>query len=262
METVLFSLSLVAYTAGIVLAIVGNVRRSRPARSASTAFYALACALQLGGIVAYSVHRHTFLLSNRFEYLLTLGWLVLALHLVVQARFRIQLLGLVLPPLAFVMTVIALRMPSHAAPQTLLQQKDFLLFHTALATLGMAAFFVAAAMSLIYVLQDVALKRKWTMKWLDRLPSLEKTDRAGLEALLWGFPLFTLGILSGAGLAATEHHRFWIGGAKGIFPVIAWVIFAVVLGARLARGFRGRKAAYLTMAGFLFGMLTIVGINL
>ena len=71
----------------------------------------------------------------------------------------------------------------------------------------MAAFFVAAAMSLVYVLQDRALKRKQTATWLRRLPSLHKADRAGLEALVWGFPLFTVGIATGIGILAMEQEN-------------------------------------------------------
>ena len=127
--------------------------------------------------------------------------------------------------------------------------------------LGMALFFVAAAMSLLYVQQERALTTKRTLKFLDRLPPLERADRAGLEAMLWGFPLFTLGIVTGMALSAAEYHRVLLFQAKQVFPLLAWGIFAAVLAARMARGFRGRRAAYLTMTGFLLGLLTIVGIG-
>ena len=54
----------------------------------------------------------------------------------------------------------------------------------------------------------------------------------------------------------------WFAAAKVVFPVLAWLIFAGVLLARVAWGFRGRKAAYLTIAGFLLGLLTVLGISL
>lgn len=258
----LFPLALVAYTAGICLSILGTVKRSGAARTAATVSYILASVLHFAGLVWYSSRVQHFPVSNVAEFLLTLGWMVSILYLIAVLRWKIHIAGLVLPPLAFVMTVAAMVwLPSTASEGPLLQKVDVLLFHTTLAALGMAAFFVAAAMSLIYVLQDHALKTKQSIKWLDRLPPLDRADRAGLEAMLWGFPLFTLGILSGMGMSMATHKQIWIGGAKGVFPVLAWLIFAGVLTARMTRGFRGRKAAYLTIAGFVLGLLTIVGIS-
>jgi ABC-type uncharacterized transport system permease subunit len=210
----------------------------------------------------YAVHAGHPPLGNLWEFLLTLAWLVVGLHLVAQVRWKIHATGLILPPLSFLMTVVAMvRLPSPSdVEEPMLQRVDILLFHTTLATLGMALFFVAAAMSLIYLLQERALKNKKTLKLLDRLPPLDRADRAGLEAMIWGFPLFTLGIVTGMALSAAEYHRVLLFQAKQVFPLLAWAIFGAVLAARLVRGFRGRKAAYLTMTGFVLGLLTIVGI--
>jgi ABC-type uncharacterized transport system permease subunit len=260
LTAILFPLDLVAFTTGIVLSILSTVNRSEAARRGALGAYVMAWILQLAGLSRIVVEHGHIPLRNMAEFLLTLGWLVLTLYLVVQIRWKMHVAGLVLPPLAFVMTVVGLRLPLSEAPGPLLQPSGFLLFHTSLATLGMAAFFVAATMSLIYVVQDRALKGKRSFLWLDRLPPLMRLDRVGLEALLWGFPLFTLGIVSGMLLNAQEHHRLIVLDAKQIFPLLAWLIFAGVLIARLVRGFRGRKAAYLTITGFALGLLTIIGI--
>lgn len=262
MSGILFSLALVAYTAGIVLSIFGTLRRTRAARVCATASYIAACLLHLGGIARLAIEQGQFAMDNLSRFLLVLGWLVLLLYLIAHLRWRIPAAGLILPPLALLLTAVALLLPSRETQEAIMARPGLLLFHIALATLGMAAFFVAAAMSFLYVVQDNALKRKRTLRWLERLPSLSRADRAGLEAMLWGFPLFTFGIFSGIALNASEHQTLWEGGAKQIFPVISWVIFAVVLIARLAIGFRGRKAAYLTMAGFLLGLLTVLGISI
>jgi ABC-type uncharacterized transport system permease subunit len=44
--------------------------------------------------------------------------------------------------------------------------------------------------------------------------------------------------------------------------LLAWIVFAVILASRTALGFRGRKSAYLTIAGFALGLLTILGMTL
>jgi ABC-type uncharacterized transport system permease subunit len=259
----LFPLALVAYTAGIVLSILGTIKRSRAARTGSLVADLVAWCLHLAALATYSLRAGHLPLANLWEFLLTLAWLVAGLHLLASIRWKIHATGLILPPLAFVMTVAAMvRIPAASdAAEPMLQKVDILLFHTTLATLGMAMFFVAAAMSLLYVIQERAIKTKKKLKLLDRLPPLDRADRAGLEAMIWGFPLFTLGIVTGMALSAAEYHRVLLFQAKQVFPLIAWAIFGAVLLARLARGFRGRRAAYLTMTGFVLGLLTIVGIG-
>jgi len=261
--SILFSLALAAYTVGIVLTILATVNRSAAARVGSTIALAAAAALQLAAIVIYARTTGRLPMSNLADYLMVLGWLVLVGYLVVNARWKVPALGMVLPPMAFFLSVLGIVLPQkHSVTEPVMASKGILLFHTSLSTLGMAAFFVAAAMSLVYVLQDRALKRKQSGPWLRRLPSLHKADKAGLEALVWGFPLFTVGIVTGIGLLAMDQDNVKMAFTKPLFPILAWAIFAVVLGARLARGFRGRKAAYLTITGFVLGLLTVIGINL
>ena len=263
MGSILFWLSLAACTCGIVLTILATVNRSAAARIGSTIALWTAAVLQLAafGLSTWATGRLP--LGNLADFLSTLGWLVLVGYLVVNARWKVPALGMVLPPMAFFLSVLGVVLPQrHSVTEPVMASKGMLLFHTSLSTLGMAAFFVAAAMSLVYVLQDRALKRKQAGSWLRRLPSLHKADRAGLEALVWGFPLFTVGIATGIGILAMDQENVKIAITKPLFPILAWTIFAVVLGARLARGFRGRKAAYLTMAGFVLGLLTVIGINL
>jgi ABC-type uncharacterized transport system permease subunit len=261
LEAILFPLVLVAYTVGIVFAILGIVNRSRAARNGSLVAYSLACVLQLAGLLHVVATRGRLPLANLAEVLLTLGFLVVALYLAVQIRWKMDAAGLVLPPLAMIVTVIGLRLPMGQTPEPMLEKSGVLLFHVTLAALGMAAFFVAATMSLIYAIQDRALKSKRSLLRLERLPPLARLDRAGLEALVLGYPLFTLGIVTGIWLNSSQHQQLFVGGPKQIFPVLAWLVFSGVLGARLARGFRGRKAAYLTIVGFVLAVLSLMGIS-
>ncbi len=263
MGSIMFSLSLAACTCGIVLTIPAMVNRSQAARVGSTISLSLAAALQLAAMVWHGWASGHVPLSNLADFLMTLGWLVLVGYLLVNARWKVPSLGMVLPPMAFLLSAIGVVLPQkHVATEPVMASKGILLFHTSLSTLGMAAFFVAAAMSLVCVIQDRALKRKQASAWLQRLPSLHKADQAGLEALIWGFPLFTVGIVTGIALLAMEQENVKLATTKVLFPILAWTIFAVVLGARLAWGFRGRKAAFLTITGFVLGLLTVIGINL
>lgn len=254
--------TLVAYIVGIFLVVVATYRKSDTVRTASTAVFVLAWGLHLATIAHQGWAVGRFPLGNAGEFLLALGWIVLTLHLLVTFRWNVAAAGVVLPPLAALMTLPALWLPARRASPEYEGQQFLFVFHTTTATVGIAALAVAFAMSLIYLAQDRALKSKRAPALLRRLPSLATCDRIGLLAVLWGFPLLTLGIATGSVWSFDHHGRPWVGGAKTAFPLLAWVVFAALLYARLVRGIGGRKSAWITIAGFGLGLLTILGIAL
>ncbi len=259
MSPLLLPATLFCYFVGVFLVVVGTVNRAETVKKASTAALGFAWVCHISAIVHHARATGHFPLSNNIEYLLVLGWAVLTLYLLVWLRWRVIAAGLVLPPLAAIMAVPALSLPTRHGEAPYPGKGLLFVFHTTIATLGMAALCVAFAMSLIYLLQDRALKSKRAPRLLSHLPSLASADRIGQLAILWGFPLLTLGIASGVVWSLDTHGRVWVGGAKQTFPILAWVVFAALLYARLVRGLGGRRSAYLTITGFALGLLTVLG---
>jgi ABC-type uncharacterized transport system permease subunit len=169
--------------------------------------------------------------------------------------------GLVLPPLAAFSTFASMQLLSaHIGPPP--ARGPWFLFHTTVSTLGMATLCVAFAMSLIYLIQHRALKLGKTLQVMERLPALGEADQVGFQALTTGFVLLTLGIGAGVIVNSSVHHRLWTAEPKQVFSLLAWVVFGGILVARSALGFRGTKSAYLTIAGFVLGVLTVLGMTL
>ncbi|MBI2390693.1 MAG: cytochrome c biogenesis protein CcsA [Deltaproteobacteria bacterium] len=120
-----------------------------------------------------------------------------------------------------------------------------------------ALFAVASALAATYLLQEKQLKKKKTTGLLQRLPALDVLDRASHRFLLAGFPLLTIGILTGL---------LWIGHVntnklallRQLLGYTAWILFAVVLLMRSAGGWRGRRAAWGTIVGFCCAFLVYV----
>jgi ABC-type uncharacterized transport system permease subunit len=259
----LLPFSLIASFVAIFLSFVGTVGRSPLARRGEITLLSLAWVLQLAAVLRQAHLVGGFPLTNMGEYLLVLGWVVLTFHLLLWFRQHVDVAGLILPPLAALMTLGSLVLQARTIPPVpYTHQRGWFLFHTALATLGTAALCVAFAMSLIYLFQDRALKNKRKLKVLERLPALEACDRIGFHAVLWGFPLLTLGIVTG--LVWNWHlHGVVLGnnGAKELFGLLAWGVFALLLYARLATGLRGRRSAYMTIAGFAFALMVVLGMT-
>lgn len=260
MGLVLLPGGLIALFVGIFMAFVGVRHPGARLRLAELCAFVLGWLFVTGGIVYMAFVSGALPLRNLEEFLKVLGWGVLTLHLVVNIRYRMEAAAWILPPVAFLLIAAGVVIPAPEVSLPKTQQQGWFVFHTLVSTAGMAALSVAFAMAIIYLVQDRALKSKRPLRLLELFPSLETADRVGFHALLWGFPLLTLGIATGTVWSMVVHHAYWIGGPKQVFPILAWFVFALLFYARLVRGTRGRKSAYLTITGFALAALVIVGL--
>jgi ABC-type uncharacterized transport system permease subunit len=259
MARVLLMAALALHVAGVALAAAGELRHRASVSRAAAALLVAAWIGELLTLVVLGATAEAFPLRTGPEYLLVLGWFVLTLHLILWFRSDVRAAALVLPPVAALMVLSAFLFGAGATQETGLRTQGWFVFHTSVATAGVAALAVSFAMSLLFLVKERALKSKRSMRVLKMLPTLEALDRLGFHALLYGFPLLTLGIATGMVYSAAIHNRLWIWGLKEIFPVIAWTVFAGILWARFARGVRGRRSAILAIAGFAFALLAFVG---
>ncbi len=262
MPTVYLSIALVAYVVGIFLASLGTFTRIEMARTAASIVFFVAWLAHLGAVVQRGRVTGRFPLSDVGEYLLFLGLAVMTLHLLLWMRWRVQVVGIVLPPAAAAAGFGALALLSSGATPLENRPRGWFLFHTTVSTLGLATLVVALAMSLIYLFQDRALKSRRTLRLLERLPSLDRCDHIGFQSLATGFVLLSLGIVAGFVVNELVHGQFWLLGVKQYLALLAWIVFAGVLSARVKLGFRGRKSAYLTITGVMLGLLTVAGMTL
>lgn len=179
-------------------------------------------------------------------------------YLVARVRFRIEALGVLLAPLglAFLLSTYFLGRPeqSHGASPT------FLAVHVLVNLLGIALFVLAGAAAVLYLLQERRLKSK-RPGGKGQLPALDALDRAEHRFLVAGFPLLTVGILSGTFWARQLEFGTPDEVGRIVFGYATWLTVAAVLLLRAAAGWRGRRAAYGTIAG-LFCAMAVVAIYL
>jgi ABC-type uncharacterized transport system permease subunit len=177
-----------------------------------------------------------------------------ALYLVLRRRARIDALGAFVAPVAltFVLASRFVGAPDRVAYGGLLA------FHVTVNVIGDALFLLASGAAVLYLVEERRLKEKRPASLLGKLPPLDALDRAEHRLQLIGFPLLTLGIISGTAWA----HRVESGSpaelARTLFAYATWVLFGGVLVLRAMLGWRGRRAAYGTIAGFLFAVAVLV----
>ena len=132
-------------------------------------------------------------------------------------------------------------------------------FHVAVNVLGLVAFAIAFGVALAYVLQERQLRKKQLGGLFQRLPPLDVLDSLSFRMVLIGFPLFTIGVISGTVWAVRIDPSAPAIGATQTIGVIAWLMFAAVLLLRVAAGWRGRRAAIGTMLGFVCACAVLLG---
>ncbi len=124
--------------------------------------------------------------------------------------------------------------------------------HIFLATLGVAIFLVAAVVEGLYLLEDRQLRRKEFGRMAGRATPLDTLDTLAARCVSIGFPIFTVAIVTGAMWIARLDvlHGVHALRPEYLLAVVTWVAFAVLIVARVGGGWRGRRAAWLTLGGF------------
>ncbi len=95
-----------------------------------------------------------------------------------------------------------------------------------------------------------------------RLPSLDVLDEVSYRAIAFGFPLLTIGIITGAIWADQAWGRWWGWDPKETWSLITWLYYGGYLHLRLTMGWRGRHSAILAVIGLIAVLFTYLGVNL
>jgi ABC-type uncharacterized transport system permease subunit len=183
--------------------------------------------------------------------------LVCLVYVLARLRLHVDVVGAFVAPQAL-MFLLASRFvgPVDARPRL---QSGLLPFHVVTNLLGIALFTLAFAAAVAYLMQERRLKQKKLQGVFERLPAIDALDRAEHRFLVAGFPLLTVGILTGT-LWAREVEA---GGAAEIarwaLSYASWALIGGVLLLRAAAGWRGRRAAYGTILGFGLTVLVMLG---
>ncbi|MHB8420145.1 MAG: cytochrome c biogenesis protein CcsA [Myxococcales bacterium] len=263
MSHALLGLAALAYSAAGVAYLWFLIRADAPA--ARLGFWGLAAGLALhGGAIALKIVAHDFVPAvNVREGLSLLAWLMGLTYLILDQKLRLPILGAFVLPLVLLVALPALAMPTPDSPLPRALGAGLLPFHILTAFLGYALFAVAFGVESCYLVQEREMKGRARLSQLwAKLPSLEVLDGLGSRLVLWGFALFSFAIVTGALVAKGAWGSVWSWEPKEALAFGTWLIFAGLIQARQILGWRGRRAAVLTLIGFFFAMGSFVGLSL
>lgn len=131
--------------------------------------------------------------------------------------------------------------------------------HVLLASAGLALLGLAGLAGVLFLAEHRRLKRKLSIGGVSILPSLEGLDRVNAFALAVGFPLLTLGLITGFLWNQAMHAMAWTGNTHEILTSLAWAVYAALVWLRFGVRQGARRTAVSAVAGFAFLCIAVLG---
>jgi cytochrome c-type biogenesis protein CcsB len=199
---------------------------------------------------------------NLHESLSFFSWAIVGSFLLFHYRYRVDIMGALISPLALLLIIWAAILPKAVIPLPPSLRSYWLPIHASFAFLGNAIFALAFCSGVMYLIQESLVKSKRVGLLSKRLPSLEVLDEINYRSLTIGFPLLTIGIITGSIWAEYAWGSYWSWDPKETWSMITWLLYAALLHQRLAVGWRRKKAAIMAIVGFGAILFTFLGVNL
>ncbi|HEX8793534.1 MAG TPA: cytochrome c biogenesis protein CcsA [Polyangiaceae bacterium] len=253
----LFGATAAVYLAACTLFVAFLAGKGEGAARWAPRLVAVGVPLHAAQIVVSSMVLHVCPVEGIHFALSVASMLAAGAYVAARSRFRIDVVGAFVAPLALTF-LLASRFVGVGPGDAPRLRSAILPFHVIANLLGVALFTLAFAAAVAYLVQEKRLKQKKLSGVFERMPALDALDRAEHRFLVAGFPLLTIGILTGT-LWAREVETgggAWI--ARAAFSYASWGLFGLVLLLRAAAGWRGRRAAYGTIAGFGFTVIVLL----
>ena len=263
MNLIWLRLAATLYAVGLLQAILSVLRRGERLFGVARRAFGVAVVLHAVSFVEHSVELRHVAANNFFE-TASLGALLLALvYLFVEWRYRFTVLSVFVFPLVSLLTLFASMGSPLATWGDARIRGAWLVTHIVLVMAGYAGLSLSAGAALFYLLGERRLKRRRGAPdgLLGRLtpgnlPPLETLDGLITASMSGGFAAVTLAVVAGSSWASIEYGTAWIRLPQIIVSLITWAFYLLMVFLRIWAGWRGRRAALLSLTVMLFAALT------
>ncbi len=201
-------------------------------------------------------------LANFYESLLFFSWAVICVSYLSFWRQVRGYIGSFIATLACLILAYASfgGHASHIQPLMPALKSNWLIIHVVTCFLAYAAFALGFGAAIIYFFTTRASSKVPAAKKKNLLAT-QDMDELIYRAIVIGFFLLTLGIVTGAVWAESAWGRYWSWDPKETWSLITWLVYAGLLHARLARGWQGTRIAALAIVGFMAVLFTYFGVS-
>ena len=207
--------------------------------------------------------------TNMYEFATTSTVIVMLLFLLFSIRRReLRALGTFVVGAILLVLLLAQTfwiVPAAALTPSL-QNSHWLIIHIGVAIIATSLSILGALVAMLQLLRakhekalaaKVAAGQEHPEHWgrvghvLDRLPTSKPLEALSFRIHSIAFVCWTFTLIFGAVWAREAWGRYWGWDPKEVWTFIIWVIYAAYLHARATGGFRGTRAAWLALAGFV-----------
>jgi cytochrome c-type biogenesis protein CcsB len=233
-----------------------------------------------------------FPLSNLYESLLFLTWILLTLYLYIETKTQSRLIGaIVIPTTLFISGFANLTLAPEmqkSSPLVPALQSNWLMMHVSMMLLSYGTVIMGSLLCILFLV--ISGFKEIDLKSIDSSPSffynimvdyyeaklvssssevskfgklklLQSIDNWSYRIIGLGFPFLTIGIISGGVWANEAWGSYWSWDPKETWALITWLVFATYLHARITKGWDGKKTAILGGLGFFVIWICYLGVN-
>ncbi|MBM9462270.1 c-type cytochrome biogenesis protein CcsB [Aeromicrobium sp. YIM 150415] len=223
----------------------------------------LATALMIVSVVTRGLAAERVPWGNMYEFGLMGITIALVIYLVLVWKYQVQWAGGIV--VAFGLVVLGMSLSTYVPAGPLVPALDshWFIIHVGAVVLAGAFFLVGAAASVLYLIRARAEAKGTVGPVLRRFPAAAVMDKIAYRVNAMAFPLWTFGaLIAGPIWAHYAWGRYWGWDPKEVWAFITWVVYAGYLHARATAGWKGRRAAYFCLIGFVTFLFSYYGVNL
>ncbi len=257
----LFTITYIIYALATTLYLVFFSSQNKKVRTSARRILLLAGLIHTLTIASRFLAAGHTPLTTHHDTVSFFGWSITWAFLSFRWRYQIKNFG------TFVSVIILMMMTAGLlSSQTINElppslQSLWLPAHASIAILANGFLALGFCGGIMYLLQDRELKKKRFGIFYHRLPSLEALDQLNQHCLTIGFPLLTLGIITGSIWAKQAWGAYWHWDPKETWSLITWLLYAGLLHQRYAIGWGGKRSAIMSIIGFSAVLFTLWGVN-
>lgn len=261
-NVLLFELALTFYLLATIAGMVEIFKKKKGTSRAVLFLSAIGFLCHTANIIIRYVQGGHIPVTNMHEASSFFAWCIVILFFFHEYRYKPGLLGSFILPFVFIIMFSSSVFPREISTISPVLKSYWFGFHVFLAFLGDAAFAMACGIGIMYLIQEKHVKSKKLNTLFLKMPSLQVLDDINHHLITLGFPLLSLAIITGVVWANTAWGTYWRWDPKEVWSLITWFIYALVLHLRLTLGWRGKKAAILSIIGFAIVIFTFFGVTL
>jgi cytochrome c-type biogenesis protein CcsB len=226
-------------------------------------------ALHIAGVITRGLAVHRVPWGDMYEFVISVSCVAVLFFIGLMIKYRPYHIGLFfMAPIVIIMGLAQTVIYTPAGPLVPALNSYWLAIHVTAMTLASGTFMVGAVLAVLFLFAERHTRRVAAGlstrygEVFRLLPSAERLDQIAYRTVVFAFPIWTFGIMAGAIWADEAWGRYWGWDPTETWAFITWVVYACFLHARVTAGWRGRRAAFIQLAGFACLLFNLLGVSL